>query len=280
MFEVVFLLGLGLIWILFAVVQDLKTREVANWLNFSLIIFTLGFRFFWSLFSNDWNFFVYGLVGFGIFFILANLLYYSRFFAGGDAKLLMALGPILPLGASFVANFKIFGFFIFLLLLSGAIYGLVYSLILMCKYFKKFRKNFVVKMKKYSLLTILFVVVCLVFMTLGFFNWLFLYIGIVLIVSYFLFFYAKALEETCMIRLISTKSLREGDWLVKNIKLKSNVLVKSSWDGLSKKEIKLLQKNVKNVEIKQGIPFVPAFLIAYILFILLLKWFFVWVMFF
>ena len=31
---------------IFAVVQDLKKREIANWVNFSLIIFALGFRFF------------------------------------------------------------------------------------------------------------------------------------------------------------------------------------------------------------------------------------------
>jgi len=53
MLEIIFLVLLGLIWIIFAVVQDIKKKEIANWLNFSLIIFALGFRFFYSLFENS-----------------------------------------------------------------------------------------------------------------------------------------------------------------------------------------------------------------------------------
>ena len=37
----IFLIILALIWLIFAVISDLKTREVPNWLNFSLIIFAL-----------------------------------------------------------------------------------------------------------------------------------------------------------------------------------------------------------------------------------------------
>ena len=97
MFEIIFLIILALIFILVATFQDLRMREVANWINFSLIIFALGFRFFWSLFSESgFGFFYQGLIGFGIFFILGNLFYYGRIFAGGDAKLMIAMGAILP----------------------------------------------------------------------------------------------------------------------------------------------------------------------------------------
>ena len=61
MFEVYFLWALAIIWIIFAVVEDLRTREIANWLNYSLVIFALGFRFFYSLFElGDMNFFYQG----------------------------------------------------------------------------------------------------------------------------------------------------------------------------------------------------------------------------
>ena len=63
MFEVIFLGILALVWIVFATIQDIKSREIANWLNFSLIIFALGFRFFYSLFElNDFNFLYQGLL--------------------------------------------------------------------------------------------------------------------------------------------------------------------------------------------------------------------------
>ena len=70
--ELIFLLILALIWIIFASIQDLKKREVANWISFSLIIFALGFRFFYSFYSEDFNFFYQGLIGLGIFFIIGK----------------------------------------------------------------------------------------------------------------------------------------------------------------------------------------------------------------
>src|SRR3989338_6840080 len=107
MIEIIFLATLALIFILFAVVADFKYRIVPNWLNFSLIIFAFAFRFFYSLFNSDFNFFYQGLIGFGIFFALGNALYYGRMFAGGDAKLMMALGVIIPFSDNLVSNLQI-----------------------------------------------------------------------------------------------------------------------------------------------------------------------------
>jgi len=61
--EYIFLFVLAVVWIVFAVAQDWRTREVANWLNFSLIGFVLAYRALWSIWSGDWMFFVYGAVG-------------------------------------------------------------------------------------------------------------------------------------------------------------------------------------------------------------------------
>ncbi len=58
-FNVLFLSVLAFVWISFAVIFDLKKREIPNWLNFSLIIFAIGFRFFYSLFLE---------VGFAFFY--------------------------------------------------------------------------------------------------------------------------------------------------------------------------------------------------------------------
>ena len=51
------LIVLAFIWIVFASIQDWRTKEVSDWLNASLLIFALLFRFLYSLFSNSWNFF-------------------------------------------------------------------------------------------------------------------------------------------------------------------------------------------------------------------------------
>ena len=89
-----FLIVIAVIWIVFAVIQDFRKREVANWWNFSLIAFVFAYRAFLSLNSGDYRYFLWGLIGFVAGFILANAFYYARMFAGGDAKLLMALGTI------------------------------------------------------------------------------------------------------------------------------------------------------------------------------------------
>ncbi|MDO8460570.1 MAG: hypothetical protein Q7S74_05650, partial [Nanoarchaeota archaeon] len=76
-----------------------------------------------------------------------------------------------------------------------------------------------------------------------------------------------------MLKLVSPQNLTEGDWLERDVRI-GNKTIKKTVHGLSWNEIKLLRKANKKVYIKEGIPFVPAFLIAFIimaLFFLILK---------
>lgn len=43
------LLAVAFIWIIFAVISDIKTKEVPNWVNFSLIIIAFSLRAFQAL---------------------------------------------------------------------------------------------------------------------------------------------------------------------------------------------------------------------------------------
>jgi len=269
MYEIIFLAVLGIIWIFFAVVQDLKTREIANWLNFSLIIFALGFRFFYSLFIGEFGFFYQGIYGLGIFFIIGNLFYYGRIFAGGDAKLMIALGAVLPFKDNLYENLNFFLIFLAVFLFVGAIYSLIISLWFSFRNFKSFKKEFkkqLIKLKKYYL-SGLFVAILLAF--LGFVIEIFLIFGVLVFVFLNLYIYAKAVDESSMIRKIKTGKLTEGDWLYKNTKV-GRKTIKTSWEGLSKKEIGLLKKKYKEIKIRYGIPFSPVFLISF----LILLWFF------
>ena len=128
--ENIFLIVLAIVWLVGAILQDLHRREVDNVWNFSLIGFALAYRLAASAFSGNYWFFFNGLIGFGIFLFLGNLFYYSRLFAGGDAKLVIALGPILPLSYSWLVNMKIFGIFIGGFLVGGSLYVFAWSLVL------------------------------------------------------------------------------------------------------------------------------------------------------
>ena len=263
MIEVIFLIALAAIFMIFAVVNDVKERIVPNWLNFSLIIFALGFRFFYSLFDGNFSFFYHGIAGFGIFFILGNAFYYGRVFAGGDAKLMIALGTILPFSTNLIINFKIFALFFFLFLISGAVYGFVWSVFLPMKNFGEFRKELsgqFEKNKRKFYPVFAFGALLLVFGLAA--NALFFYFGILVFVIPYLYIYAKAVDENCLVRIIKTKDLTEGDWLYRDVKI-GNRTIKARWDGLNENEIKLLKKKFKSVKIRQGIPFTPVFLTSF-----------------
>lgn len=272
--EYYFLFALAFIWIVFAVVQDLRTREVANWLNFSLIAFVLAYRAFYGIFSKDLMFFVYGFIGVLLFVVFGYIFYYSRIFAGGDAKLLMGLGGVLPY-QNFSDYFYLGLGFVFVLFIVGSIYSLIYSLFLVEKNKRKFVAEFkreFVKNKKLFYFTLILVIIFEIIILISgqgeyFYFSLF---GLLIFLLPVLYIYTKALEQGCMIKLVSPGKLTEGDWLEKDVKVGKKV-IKKSVHGLSWQEIKLLRKAKNKVWIKEGIPFTPSFLVAFIIMVVIFK---------
>ena len=267
-----FLIILGLVWIVGAVVQDLRKREVANWWNFSLIGIALAYRALLSVWLLDEWYFLQGLVGLGIFVILGNVFYYGRVFAGGDAKLLMGLGAVLPFSLIFIGNLKIFLYFIVLLLFAGSIYGLLYSFVLVSKHKKEFVKEFSKQFNKnkklfqiFIFLTILSLVLILI---IG--DFVLSFLSLIILIFPFLFVYAKSIEEACMVKSIEADKLTIGDWLYEKIKV-GRKTIKPNWEGLTENEVKLLKKTGKKILIKEGIPFTPAFLIDYVILIWIIE---------
>ena len=73
-----FILALVFVWTIAAIIQDFRKEEVPNWLSFSLIAFALVFRAFYSVIKGNADYFLLGLYGFAIFFVLAQVFYYSK----------------------------------------------------------------------------------------------------------------------------------------------------------------------------------------------------------
>jgi len=265
-YENLFLIILAIIWISIAILQDLRKREVDNLWNFSLIAFALAYRVSISVYTGNYWFILNGIFGFLIFLGLGNLFYYSRLFAGGDAKLLIALGAILPLSYDWLVNLKIFGLFIILFLLGGSVYSIFYALFLVFRNLKKFNKEFSRQWKKYSKMFFIFLIFTIVFtiVLVLFKRFELILLGIIILLFPVLFVFSKAIEESCLIKKIKPSQIREGDWLYEDIFIGRNK-IKASWEGVSKKELGLIKKGYrKNILIKQGIPFTPSFLIGLI----------------
>ncbi len=91
-FEIFLVLIITLFYFIIASVEDLKKKEVYNYINYSyvFIIFFLGF--FLSIFSKDILFFSKVVSGIIIGFFLGSLLFSMGLWGGGDAKFMMGFG--------------------------------------------------------------------------------------------------------------------------------------------------------------------------------------------
>ncbi|MBR9705464.1 hypothetical protein GOV14_00350 [Candidatus Pacearchaeota archaeon] len=272
-----FLLALGVVWIIGAVMQDLKRREVDNLWNFSLIAFAIVYRLIVSISIGNYWYFFNGVLGFLLFVVLGNLFYYGRVFAGGDAKLLIALGSILPLSYSWITNFEIFGLFILLFMILGSVYALLWSFVLVFLNFKQFKAGFVKYWKMFKKLIFVAIILAVLWI-------IFVFslekaelslVGLILVLFPILFVFAKTIENTCMVKLVEPKKVTLGDWLYKDIKIKGKK-IKSNWEGVSEEQLKLIKSQKKKILIKYGIPFTPSFLFAFFG-LLIVAWRYGWI---
>src|SRR3989339_635282 len=256
-----FIFALAIIWLVFASVQDVRKREIANWLNFSLIGIGLAFKLIIGL-QGNWNMFIYGLAGFAVFYVLALMVYYLGAVGGGDAKLLMGIGAILPSGSLIEIIYSGL-LFIGIFLIVGAVYSLVYSTFVAISNGIRFRAGFnhvfgrIWKMYYF----IIPLVVLVILFDVGI---QFVLLGALLILLPLLYAYTKAVDS-CMIKLVSWNELQEGDWIVGDMMIGKR-LIRSRANGLTADEVKLLKKMKRKVFVKYGVPFAPVFLISFLFF--------------
>ncbi|MEM2956203.1 MAG: A24 family peptidase [Candidatus Pacearchaeota archaeon] len=236
--------------LLIATYTDIKRREVPDWLSFSFIAIASIIALTKSIIAENFSFLLNSLFGFIVFFVLAELFYHGKLFAGGDAKLLMGIGTALGADIHFVMN----------VLFLGGIYGLIYSFVLAAINFEKVKTE----LKKTKIPILLFVTLSLISLILGIFlNSFFYFIAILSLISPLLYAFTFAVEKVSLIKTVSPKKLTEGDWLAKDVKIKGKI-IKATYEGLSKSDIHEIKKANLNVKIKYGLPFVPVFLIAFI----------------
>lgn len=270
MIEYYFLFALAAIYMLFASYEDIKKTEVANWITYSFAAFALAYRAIYSVLKADYKFFLLGVIGFVLFYLIGNLLYYAKALGGADVKLLRGIGVVLPYSGYLNLLILSFGFVI-LLFLVAFVYALAYSFIIMIKDWKGFVKEFNSLVKKFklgiislSILGIISLILSVIYVYAMFGVSLFL----LLVIIPWLYVFLKAIDK-CMIVLKKPRELMEGDWIINDIKLKGYI-VKDTVHGLTSKDISMLNKMNKNIYVKNGVPFVPAILISFIIMVFFL----------
>ena len=263
----VLLIIITLIVLLLSSINDVRVREVPDWLSYGLIFAAFGVRIIFSL-SQGWEVLASGILGFLVCLALAFLFYYTGQWGGGDSKLLMGMGAVIGVSLPFSANSFTLLWFLLALLFFGAIYGLIWMIVLALIKRQLFWKNFKVAIRKNKKLhfiliatTILFIILSLVqtyLLPLVFFP-----LGIL-----YLFVFVNVVEKSCFIKQIVPSKLTEGDWLAEDVKIKNKIVMEAKTlekDDVWKLRYLEVNEKLKSVTIKEGVPFVPSFLIAYLI---------------
>ena len=265
MFELIFF-AVGLIGSSLAAAWDLKTTEIPDeipnvMIAIALILFSIQSILEWSY----WPILNSLIVGGGLL-VFGFLMYYFGQWGGGDAKILAAVGFLVP---TFSSNL-LFSFpisYLFNVFLVGAVYMILYAFIIAAlnkkiifKFFKDVKANTnAVLLGSIGLFIFFFAL-----------NWYLMKSFqlafeltsaiqnsiIPLLVTLGLFFlwrFAKAVEDIGFKRKIPVSKLKVGDVLLEN----------RLWEGINEKQLKKIKKSgKKTVVIKEGVRFAPAFPLA------------------
>ncbi len=250
--------------------SDLKSREIPDLLTYGFLFAVLGIRVVFS-FEEGWYTLLEGILGLGITFVFGFLLYLTHQWGGGDTKLLFGLGVVFGIGLPLGWNSFGLIFYILLVFLVGAIYGLLWMLILALRnrcFWKEYRKVLAAeKIIHYILLCVL----ALSFVAMMF-NVVFVIFGIFPILIFYLLIFVQLVEKLCFVKNVSPKNVTEGDWMVGKVYVGSNLVLDKR--TLEQEDVVLLRRlydegKLHDVTIKEGIPFAPSFLIGLVVLILL-----------
>jgi hypothetical protein len=275
-------------------VTDIKKREVPDWVNYGLIASGFGFNLLYSFVNWEFSYIVNSILGFLVFLSFSLVMFYSGQWGGGDSKMLMGLGALFGINIEFfkMIYFNIMNLFkpspisyvklpfainlIVNVLLVGAAYGLLWSFVMVALNFRKFRTEVkkvfdnVKRIQKYFII-VAFILILVSYFSLGYpLNFIATALVLLLFTVFYLWIFIKATENSCMLKYVKPLELTEGDWIAEDVKVGGKHICGPKDLGIEKKQIKELigfykKGKIKKVLIKEGIPFVPSFLIAFIL---------------
>jgi len=270
-FEII-LLSTAFIGSTIAAIFDLKTTEIPDKIPYVMIAIALVFYGIQSYLSwSYWPILMSLLVGLTLLGF-GFLLYYFGQWGGGDAKVLSAIGFLLPQLPTGFAKDLILPFplsYSINVFLIGAAYMIIYAFVIAIlnkKIFFKFLDDMKASSKVLSIGSVaLFITFFLVnWYLVNYFQISFDFVFILknsifpLIATIGLFIiwkFAKVVENVGFKKRIPISKLKVGDVLLKS----------KLWEGITKKELRKIKRSGKKyVVIKEGVRFAPSFPLALI----------------
>lgn len=238
-------------------IWDLKTTNIPDSVCIAMIISAFSLHTIQGFLTNDFSLLINATIVGALFLIFSLVMYFTGQWGGGDGELLIAIGVLLPV-SSYVTYFPFSLSFFINMIFIGAIYSIIYSLILAYRN-PKVRKDFFKNLKETKSISIMiFILILFLFSTI--LNEGLLSLIFILLLALFIFQkFAKSIERGFYKRIPVSK-LKPDDMIGEDIpKLK---IYKKFIRGLTKKEVQKIKKYRKYVKIKEGIRYGIVFFLA------------------
>ncbi|MGV8141595.1 MAG: A24 family peptidase [Candidatus Woesearchaeota archaeon] len=270
---------LAFLALLIASITDLKSREVPDYISYALVFVAFATSLANTIINWNYIYIVQSAMGFVIGLIIAYSMFYLGQWGGGDSKLMIGLGAIFGFNVFQLFGEKNYWLLIFLgcIILLGAVYGLIWSVFLAIKHRKAFVKGLDERMQRReilitrrTLLTIIVLMLLVIILILEReYQLPMLLFTAMLYVIFYLWVFVKVIEEKCMVKELPINKLTEGDWIHKDVYIGKKFITGPRDLGISREQIASLKKyssqgKIKTVTVKEGIPFIPAFLMAFV----------------
>jgi len=263
---------------------DVKTTEIPDKISYAMIAIALVVYGAQSVMARSYMPILNSCAVGGVLFVFGFLLYYFGQWGGGDAKILAAIGFLLPntnvFNSAFPNTMLWFPFpasYLFNVFFIGAIYMLLYAFALAAR-----NKKIIHEFKRDVKATANIIVAASIslFVVFLFVNWFLMtrfqtplstpfptslvdnfhlilmgtLTPIVLTIGVFLVWrFVRIVENVAFKKKIPVKKLNVGDVLLSS----------KFWEGIDEKEMaRIRQSNKRYVWIKEGVPFAPAFPLA------------------
>ncbi len=242
-------IGVVLAALIISTIVDLKTFEIPDAITHFLIFFGVGAH---VLLSLNGSFLISNLfISLAIATVFGLMMYYTGQWGGGDSKLLIGMSTMLPM-YTLNAPYPFIVSFIVNLMIAGGIYSTLFLI-------KESLVNFSKINSDLPFLKYLFVVS--IALILGKFYILGASLAVLMILVL-----AMHVQNKFFVKKILPKNLVEGDWVLDELKYRGKIIFKPKTTGVSKKDILAIKKHFKKpLNVKSGVAFGPAFLIAFLL---------------
>jgi len=237
-----FVIIIAFVGSLIAGILDLKTTEFPEDIPYLMIAIGLFIWYIYALTSGDFLPLILSISLGTIFGILGWIAYKLGAWGDGDAAIISAIFFLIP-SLSFIMPF------IFNLLIISIIYLVIYAVIIGVR--KKV--SFIKDVKKWWRIFLIYIIILPAVILANYYFNLNIYTSSILWIFGLLMIlftiYAKSIEKTVFKRRIPASQIKEGDVLASS----------RQWIGITKEDAEKIRKNLKYVEIKEGVRFSIVF---------------------